>query len=230
MGPSDREHQLELFDLARRAGGLPHRAPLGRLILHLRHDQAVLAGIAGLIGLTVVFACGVERGKQLARYERVLLAREPAGTPARTQEPSAARQSAPARDATIAPQPEESQKPAPAKKMKVPTKLAVGPRTKGVGVGAGDTPASKPSPAAVAAKPPSKAGVSRYAIQVIAYSRMPQARQELERLRAAGERAFLVMRDGRTIVFVGPFPSKGNAVEKLTSLKVRYQDCFVKTL
>lgn len=203
MGPSDREHQLELFDLARRAGGAPHRAPLGRFILHLRHDQAVLAGIAGLIGVTVVFACGVERGKQLARYERALLVREPAGAPARApeQEPSAARQ--PARDATIAPQPEESQKPAPAKKMKVPTKLA---------------------------NLPSKAGVSRYAVQVIAYSRMQQARQELERLRAGGERAFLVMRDGRTIVFVGPFPSKGNAVEKLTSLKARYQDCFVKTL
>src|SRR3990167_405883 len=109
MGPSDRERQLELFDLARRAGGPPHRVPLGRLILHLRHDQAVLAGIAGLIGVTVIFACGVERGKQLARYERALLAREPAGAPARTSapEPPAARQ--PARDATVAPQPEESQ-------------------------------------------------------------------------------------------------------------------------
>jgi cell division septation protein DedD len=187
-----------------------------------------LAGIAGLIGLTVVFACGVERGKQLARYERVLLAREPAAPPARPQtsgvgartpepEPSAAHQSSPARDATVTPQSDDAQKPAPAKKVKVPTKLA-----------AGGAPAPKPAPAA--AKPPSRAGTSRYAIQVIAYSRMPQARQELERLRARGERAFLVMRNGRTIVFVGPFPSKGNAVEKLTSLRTRYQDCFVKTL
>lgn len=212
MGPLDRERQLELFDLARQAGGSPHRAPLGRLILHLRHDQAVLAGIAGLIGLTVVFACGVERGKQLARYERVLLAREPAEPPARAPEPEApaVRQSSPARDATSPPQPDDAQKPAPAKKVKVPTKLA----------------ASEPS----AAKSPSKTGKSRYAIQVVAYSRMQSARQELERLRSRGERAFLVMRNGRTIVFVGPFPSKSNAAEKLTSLKARYQDCFVKTL
>ena len=222
MGPSDREHQLELFDLARQAGGAPHRVPLGRIILHLRHDQAVLAGIAGLIGVTVVFACGVERGKQLARYERVLLAREPAGPPARTPEPesSAARpSSSPARDATVTPQSGDVQKPAPAKKVKVPIKLA-----------SGEVPMPNPSPAAAAATPPSKTGTSRYAIQVVAYSRMQHARQELERLRARGERAFLVMRNGRTIVFVGPFPSKGNAIEKLTSLKARYQDCFVKTL
>ncbi len=38
--------------------------------LHLRYDQLILVGVAGVIGVTVVFAFGVERGKQLARAEQ----------------------------------------------------------------------------------------------------------------------------------------------------------------
>ena len=52
----------------------------------------------------------------------------------------------------------------------------------------------------------------------------------MDRLRATGEKAFLVMREGRTMVYVGPFPSKMNASEKVVSLRPRYQDCFVRPL
>jgi len=56
------------------------------------------------------------------------------------------------------------------------------------------------------------------------------AKQDLERLKARGEPVFLVMRDGRTSVYVGPFPSKQNASKKLAMLKAQYQGCFVKHL
>ena len=69
-------HQLELFDLSGHPTTRPRQPSLGRLVLQIRQDQAVVASIAGLVGLTVVFALGVERGKQLVRSERVLLARQ----------------------------------------------------------------------------------------------------------------------------------------------------------
>ena len=228
MDPTNQELQLELFDLARQREGRPHREMLGRLILQVRYDQCVLAGIAGLIGLTVVFACGVERGKQLVRFERAMLVhQQPASEGPRqadeASEPPAARQPGAGTEASPEPQTKSLQRLAPAQKVKVPSKLASG----------ASAPSSKRG-TAVAATPAqgstATAGKSRFAIQVVAYRRLPQARRELELLQARGERAFLVMRDGRTIVYVGPFPSKGNAAEKLTALKARYQDCFVKTL
>lgn len=79
------EGQLELFDVGRRdASPPPPRIP-GWLILQIRHEQLALAGIAGLIGVTVVFAMGVERGKQLLRaQQRPFLARQEP-EPARAQ-------------------------------------------------------------------------------------------------------------------------------------------------
>ena len=187
---------------------------LGRFLFQLRYDQLVLSCMAGLIGLTVVFAGGVERGKQLARVERPLLARQPAASskPA-TSEAVETKATDQAVSSTPIEKPEKAeQKNAPvqtAPKKREPTKLAS---------------AAPPS------SPGRQAGKSRYAIQVVTYSRLQLARQELERLQARGERAFLVIRDGRTTVYVGPFPSKGNASEKLTTLKTRYQDCFLRTL
>ncbi len=68
----DDNGQLELFDLEHKAAPRPqHRPAVGKVHFMLRHDQLVLVGIGALIGLTVVFAFGVERGKQLARVERV---------------------------------------------------------------------------------------------------------------------------------------------------------------
>ena len=83
----------------------------------------------------------------------------------------------------------------------------------------------KATPTKLAADAP-----SRFAVQVMTARQMQLAKAELGRLQARGEKAFLVTRDGHTKVCVGPFVSKMNAVEKLTQLKMRYQDCFVRTL
>ena len=196
MGP-EQGKQLELFELTRQSAPRPHhRDTLGRVLLQLRHDQLVLAAMAGVIGLTIIFASGVERGKQLARTERAILAR---------------RQAAPQVSAAA---------PAP---MTAPVVIAA-PATQAATT-AGPVPAHKKEPAKA------KAGKSRYAVQVVTFSRPQPAKQEMDRLQAKGERAFLVIRDGgRTIVYVGPFPSKDHAVEKVSILKMTYRDCFVKTM
>ena len=201
MTPGKAENQLELFEGAAPSVRPPHRETLGRFLLHARYDQLVLAGIAGLMSVTVVFACGVERGKQLARTERALLTHEPSTAPATSvvvTEPSVASHVAPA-----------------------------------MSPGKGREPTGGPVPSLTPkGTPPSKTRVakSRYAVQVVTYSRPHLAKQELQKLKAKGEPAFLMIRQGRTSVYVGPFPTKGNAQEKVAKLKTRYQDCFVKSL
>jgi len=200
--PDSQERQLELFPVAsRQKSERPHRELLGRLVMQLRYDQCVLAGIAVLIGATVVFAFGVERGKRLARTGPTQLARQqmaPSGTPdgivdssTRERPPSAAR--------TPEAEPRDASSPAVTPSRTVPAKSA---GTK-----------------------------KRYAVQVITFSRVRLAKQELERLKAKGESAFLVAHaDGRTTVCVGPFLSKAPAAKKVAMLRDRYQDCFIKTL
>jgi len=184
----------------------PHRELVDRLFFQLRYDQLVLAGMAGVIGVTVIFAGGVERGKQLVRSERALLARQPSTPAPQPEHPatdSSSTKAAPAEAAAEAPKDKPSTVPATTPKLKPATRLA-----------------------ATAAVP----GASRYAIQLITYSRPQLARQELERLKAKGERAFLRIVNGHTRVYVGPFPSKTHATEKLSTLKAAYRDCFVRAL
>lgn len=186
------EDQLELFDLASAPVPRPPREMLGRMLLHLRHDQLVLSGIIGLIGLTVVFACGVERGKQLVRAE--LFAQ---GSPVVATGTASG-----------------SARPAMKTGERAPESVPA---------------VSPPAPKTTQPKKP-LGGRSRYAVQVVTYSRPQLAKLELDRLKASGEAAFLVIRDGRTRVYVGPFPSRSNADKKLAQLKTRYQDCFVRAL
>jgi len=217
MGLESRESQLELFDLSNQPAARLSRETLGRMLIQLRHDQLVLGGIATLLGVTVVFACGVERGKQLVRAERMLVARQP--PPVGASAPTGSDRSvtpAPAPKAAGDTPPEPEQKRAP----------AVPPSSSPAKVKERITVASTRPPSVKSAGE----GSSRYAVQVVTYSRPTLAKREMERLRARGERAFLVMRDGRTIVYVGPFPSKVNAHEKLTSLRPQYHDCFIKPL
>lgn len=90
------------------------------------------------------------------------------------------------------------------------------------------TPATAPkAPMPSLKKAPTR---SRYAVQVRTYQQPQLARMELERLKAKGESAFIVIREGRTSVYVGPFPSKADASKKLAMLKTRYEDCFVRSL
>jgi cell division septation protein DedD len=212
--------QLELFELAGNSAPRPHhREALGRVLLQLRYDQLILGAMGTIIGLTVVFASGVERGKQLARSERSMLARQ---VPDALSEPPAL---------PVAPE----MRPAP-------EQLAAGAPTVVPPQPSAPVPAAKPAPKASSTESPApaerkkepvkaKTGKSRYAVQVVTYSRPQQAKAEMERLRATGEPAFLVIRDGGpTAVYVGPFPSKDNAMEKVGVLKSKYRDCFVKSL
>ena len=201
MVPENREKQLELFQVGAQSVRRPAREAWGHLWFPLRYDQVVLVGIGGLLGLTVIFAVGVERGKELARGEQPLLARRQGTIPAAAKPSTAATSDTPA----VSVQAEAKVKastatPVEAPKPKSRTKVAEG------------------------------GSRSRYAVQVVTYSQPSLAKQELDRLHARGESAFLVMRNGRTIVYVGPFPSKDHASEKVMSLKPRYGDCFVRTL
>gem|GEM_PF-5888948 len=69
MGFGTVENQLELFDVTNQPVSYLHREFPGCMLIRLRHDQLLLSGTASLIGLAMVFACGVERGKQLVRSE-----------------------------------------------------------------------------------------------------------------------------------------------------------------
>lgn len=188
------ERQLELFQLEPGSPLRPRRELLGRVCLQFRYDQAVLISIVGLIGLTVIFACGVARGKQLARHERSFLAHQQTpGTPAASP---------------------------------TQTNSATSPSTQ-------TAPSRAPAPAAPKVDAPSKPATitkSRYAVQVVTYSRPQLAKQEVERLKARGESAFAVARGPHTSVYVGPFASRGHAKKKVVTLKARYADCFVKVL
>jgi cell division protein FtsN len=194
---------------------------MGRLLIHARHDQLVLTGIAGLVAVAVIFASGVERGKQLARSERSLLVR---------QQPSAAENDS--RQATDTKPAETEKRPAATKSERSPAPAPA----KLPGKASVRVASEQPSAAVLVVAQPKKAtavkpaGSSRYAVQVATYKQPQLAKRELARLQAKGERAFLIMRNGSVVVYAGPFPSKDNAKEKVTALKTRYQDCFIKTL
>ena len=194
--PNMNSEQLELFELSNQKPDV--RRPMwGRLNLQMRYDQIVLLSIAGLLGLALVFACGVERGKQLVRSERPLLTHKDI-------EPSQGQTLSQSSNRVIL------STPAPAAKDLAPAPTA---------------PVDTKEPGKVAASKK-----LRYAIQLATYSRLVLAKQELERLQARGEQAFLLMRNGLTSVNVGPFTTKANAKEKLADLKGHYQDCFMRTL
>ncbi|MBI3996286.1 MAG: SPOR domain-containing protein [Candidatus Omnitrophica bacterium] len=216
MEPGTSEGQLELFDLANQTAPRPHRESLGRVLLQARYDQILLTGVGVLLGLTVIFACGVERGKQLVRAEQFTLAR---------QQPV----SATSRDVPNAPTTQEPPSSAKTEERKAPASPTMTPQVKSpTKVASGSTAPVTAHKSAT--ERPAATSKSRYAIQVVTYTRPQLAQQAMARLRAKGERTFLIIREGRTTVYVGPFPSKSFASQKLPTLKTQYQDCFVRTL
>ena len=191
--------QLELFETLPQATS-PRRLHVGMGRLTVRHDHAMLATMVGLIGCSVVFAFGVERGKQLARAERALLA------PLAQHQPAAA----PAADTKSS-----VEKPASVSSTKAEERT---PKT------ATATPSKKPAePKAIAERP-------GFGVQVVSYSQLPLAQRELKRLKQQGESAFLVTSKGRVALVVGPFASKQMATTKLVRLRESYQDCFLRVL
>ena len=197
-----RENQLELFELTTPPTTRLHRELWGRVSMQLRHDQLLMVGVSSLIALAVIFGCGVERGKELARAEYSLLARQQPVSPNSELVAHLATRSVP-------------------QAQPVTTNIAR---------------ENSPRPAAfqrVTPDQPTRAvsdGRTRYIIQLVTYSQPQLAKQELKRLQARGERAFLMLNGGRAVVNVGPFPSRDNASKKLAALKTRYQDCFLRSL
>ena len=98
-------------------------------------------------------------------------------------------------------------------------------------VGSTDSKASSaPQKQPLKAASASVAGDAQFAIQVVTCRQTQSARRELRQLQQRGENAFLLQRQGKTTVLVGPFPTKENAASKLSALRQRYQDCFLRTL
>ena len=197
------DEQLQLFDTAERSAR-PRRAfnpTLGHAVL--RHDHAVLLAIAMLIGASITFALGVERGKRLAGAEsRVRFSIAADGA---RDAPRSTTVMSPMTPAGI------DRSPAPA----TPPAAAPAPRK----------PANAPSkPSKLAAE------TSGFAVQVVTYSQPKVAHQELQQLQQKGEKAFLLQRAGKTSLLVGPFPTKEHATSKLSALRSRYRDCFIRTL
>ena len=70
----------------------------------------------------------------------------------------------------------------------------------------------------------------RFAIQVASYSQPKFAKLALQRLQQQGEQAFVMNKQDRMVVLIGPFSTKGQASAKLTDVRRSYQGCFVRTL
>ena len=167
MTLGNRERQLELFDVQHQPAPRPAREAVGRLLIHLRYDQCVLAGMAGLIGLTIIFACGVERGKQLVRSERVLLARQQqpetsskSHTSSASSTPQALSEETSAAPTGTTTKPKSAPAPSSAPKLKTPKRVVL------------DQPAKTPAV---------KTNGSRYAVQVVSFGRAAAAKREIGR-------------------------------------------------
>ena len=75
---------------------------------------------------------------------------------------------------------------------------------------------------------------ARFAVQVVSYRQAKFAQRELQQLQRQGENAFLLQRQGKTTVMVGPFLTKEHAASNVSRLRQRYReryrDCFIRTL
>jgi len=213
----DGQPQFELFDVRDHAPSQPSSTTIG--MFQIRHDHAVILAIAGLISVSVVFACGVERGKRLARTEfiaspSITVKAQDSDATLSAKQPT---RSASSEELSGSQPSSQSAEALPSQPLAVPTTPSM--------------PATMAKPAAPK-KAPAKAATtrSRFAIQVVTYTKPMLAQRELQRLKQRGEQAFLVNTSGRVTLCIGPFPSREHASAKLASLKQQYQDCFLRTL
>lgn len=201
MPPED-DGQLELFDLEHKTAPRPSQRPgVGRVYFTLRHDQIVLVGIGALIGLTVVFAFGVERGKQLSRFEGSGLSVATHQSAGEKVKESSASQTETQDLITI-------------------SRVDAEEPARG--------PEAQTSSAAPREEQPQD--LSGYAIQVVTYAKHEYAEKERKRLEEKGEVAFVRMYNDLAVLFVGPFETKDQAKSKLAVLRETYSDCFLKSL
>ena len=218
--------QLELFEVQRQ--NVPIRREAGRINITLRHDQLILAGIGMLIGLAILFAFGVERGKRLARAEATASqAQDSVETPAVADEPPA-----PVASSIAAVEPVKAQPKAVAvAKPEAPVKVEKPKETKVIASAAAQ-PVSQSEAAVEDAESASQqaSAKGRFAVQLVTYTQPQLARKELERLQDKGEKAFLITKRGRTVLMAGPFDDKEMAADQVAKYRNEYRDCFLKPL
>ena len=195
--------QLNLFELPEQPA--PAHRGIGRIRpMQLRSDHAVLLLILGLVGISVVFAVGIERGKRLTKDERALTGASVAFSreSIRAESKATLPQEAPASASTNS----ESQT-------------------------AGSAPVSTPTPKEHRTAPKKLVEQrGKFAIQIVSYSQPSLAQQELTRLQQRGETAFLIRKDSRIVLLIGPFSTKHTASVKLADIRQRYRDCFIRNL
>ena len=205
----DHESQFELFQVPPGREARPAWAVAGNV--QIRQDHLVLWGIITLIGLSVVFAAGVERGKGMAHAQHPVLGPEPNAAAAVEPAPvaaSASRVNARKEEAAATPAPAPSA--APTAPRAIPRK----------------------APKSLASEPVAapKTAPSRFVVQVVSYQQPSLAKRELSRLKQRGEPAFLLEGEKATALLIGPFPTKQKAKAKLSNLQIQYQGCFVRSL
>ncbi|MBI3324406.1 MAG: SPOR domain-containing protein [Candidatus Omnitrophica bacterium] len=185
-------------------------SPVG--YVRIRQDHVMLVLIVALIGLSVIFALGVERGKELSKAELINPSSK-LSLLSPTSLPPAAAPSSARRDAALPPAKLPTTTPKPAE-QKTPTPKKIEP-----------VPALEPKPAK-----PSVPKSPQFAIQVVSYRQPELAQRELARLKQHGEPVFLLKGEGKAALLVGPFSDKESATQKLADLRALYQDCFVRHL
>lgn len=85
------------------------------------------------------------------------------------------------------------------------------------------------TPEAVIAPKP-ETGKQNYTIQVASISKDKNAKNELARLRNKGYTAFSLVKGKYTVICVGKFEEKVEAINNLEKLKVKYPDCQIRRL
>ncbi len=70
----------------------------------------------------------------------------------------------------------------------------------------------------------------QYAVQLIVYKDLKYAKKELEYLSTQKYPFFKEKKNGKIIIYAGPFSDKQEAQEAMKILRKRYKDCFVRLL
>ncbi len=69
-----------------------------------------------------------------------------------------------------------------------------------------------------------------FTVQVAAFKKLPQANEEVKKLKEKNDNVFIEKRGDYNIVYVGKFKNKQEALNKQNKLKIKYKDCFIRKI
>jgi cell division septation protein DedD len=169
-------------------------------------DTLILIGIVIGLLLTVAFSLGVERGRKIAYVD----AKKETIMPVLVKEAPLAVSAEEAAEGII--QPASSH-----------TSAQVAPST-------ASEKTAKQAPPPVAEKPAqAETPETGYGIQIATYVHQSRADREADDLKTKGYPTIVAKKGEFFVVFVGPFTKKEDAGNKLSTLRKKYSDCFIKT-